>query len=326
MGLFTLKVENGNLASAILEKAKSDTIDYEKDFENWLENSPNVLFDDDEMNSVIWIGRQTSALVGESDKYPDLIGIDSAGDLVVVELKKGKTPREVVAQVLEYASWGATLDYEALDEIAQAYYRQKDPQFEKNLLQVFQEAFSPDAEEEVNVEFNRGQKLFIVAEEITPTIRQVASYLRTNCHVDIYCLEFEVLKSKQGEFFISTEKIVGLENVSKTKPGVKSVAKWNEAVRVKDIVPVAVSTYLNDNSASTFKPTDIIKALKITYPNINRESVRCQIMQDCVNHPSRKHYPSGQTDRYFRIDTGIYRRYDPLNDGKWNFKGEKIEG
>ncbi len=37
-------------------------------------------------------------------------------------------------------------------------------------------------------------------------------------------------------------------------------------------------------------------------------------MQDCVNHPSRKHYPSGQTDRYFRIDTGVYRRYDPLND------------
>jgi hypothetical protein len=33
-----------------------------------------------------------------------LIGIDSAGDLLIVELKKGKTPREVVAQILEYAA------------------------------------------------------------------------------------------------------------------------------------------------------------------------------------------------------------------------------
>lgn len=326
MGLFTLKVENNNLATAILEKAKTDAIDYEKDFENWLENSPNVLFDDDEMNSVIWIGRQTTASVGDCGKYSDLIGIDSSGDLVIVELKKGKTPREVVAQILEYASWGASLDYETLDEIAQAYYRQKDPKFEKNLLQLYQEAFFPDTEEDIQVEFNRGQKLFIVAEEVTPTIRQVASYLRTNCNLNIYCIEFEVLKSKQGEFFISTEKIVGLETVTKTKHGVKSLPKWNEPVKVKDVITTAVQKYLKDGSTTTFKPTDIIKTLKVSYPNINSETVRCQIMQDCVNHTSRKHYPSGQKDLYFRIDKGLFRLYDPSQDGKWNSKGEEVEG
>jgi hypothetical protein len=324
MGLFTLKVENGNLTSAILEKAKTDSIDYEKDFENWLENSPNVLFDDDEMNSVIWIGRQPTASVGETGKYPDLIGIDSDGDLVIVELKKDKTPRDVIAQILEYASWGATLDYEALDEKTQAYYRQKDPNFDKTLLQLFQEAFFPDAEEEVTIEFNRSQKLFIVAEDITPTIRQVASYLRTCSRLDIYCLEFEVLKSKQGEYFISTEKIVGLDTVSKPKQGLKNFPKWNEPIKVKDVISTAIQKYIKDNSASTFKATDIIKVAKLSYPNINSETVRCQITQDCVNHTSRKHYPSGQRDLYFRIDKGVYRLYNLNNDGKWNSKGEQI--
>jgi hypothetical protein len=70
MGLFTLKTTDGKLSSAIMEKVKSDTIDYEKDFENWLENSPNVLLDEDE-GSVIWIGRQVNATVGDSGKYPD---------------------------------------------------------------------------------------------------------------------------------------------------------------------------------------------------------------------------------------------------------------
>lgn len=278
------------------------------------------------MNSVIWIGRQSPSSVGECCKYPDLLGIDSSGDLVIVELKKGKTPREVVAQILEYASWGAFLDYEALDEIAQAYYRQKDPKLEKNLLQMFQEAFFPDSEEDTQVEFNRGQKLFIMAEEVTPTIRQVASYLRSHCNLNIYCIEFEVLKSKQGEFFISTEKIVGLETMTKPKQGVKTVLKWNERIKVKDVITTAIQKYLQGNPTTTFKPTDIIKATKVSYPNINSETVRCQIMQDCVNHSSRKHYPSGQKDLYFRIDTGIFRLYDAAKDGKWNSKGEKIEG
>ena len=56
MGLYMLKIPSGDLSSGVLEKAKSDTVDYEKDFENWLENSPNVLLDEDE-GSIIWIGR-----------------------------------------------------------------------------------------------------------------------------------------------------------------------------------------------------------------------------------------------------------------------------
>ena len=65
MGLYTLKVTDEDLSSGILEKVKTDSIDFEKDLENWLENSPNVLLDEDE-GSVIWIGRQVTAAVGGS--------------------------------------------------------------------------------------------------------------------------------------------------------------------------------------------------------------------------------------------------------------------
>jgi len=101
MGLYTLKLTGDDLSKGILEKVKTDSIDFEKDLENWLENSPNVLLDEDE-GSVIWIGRQVTAAVGGSGFYPDLVGIDASGDLVMVELKKGKTPREVIAQIMEY--------------------------------------------------------------------------------------------------------------------------------------------------------------------------------------------------------------------------------
>jgi RecB family endonuclease NucS len=35
----------------------------------------------------------------------DLLCINGDGDIVIVELKRDKTPREITAQALDYASW-----------------------------------------------------------------------------------------------------------------------------------------------------------------------------------------------------------------------------
>ena len=47
------------------------------------------------------IGRQVVTSYG---KYIDLLAIDTNGHLVVIELKRDKTPREIVAQLLDYGS------------------------------------------------------------------------------------------------------------------------------------------------------------------------------------------------------------------------------
>ena len=94
MGLYKLKNTSANIENGIVERIKNDSIDYERYFESWLENSPSLLLDDEDgSKTVLWIGRQVTASVGETDKYPDLLGIDASGDLIIVELKKGKTPR-----------------------------------------------------------------------------------------------------------------------------------------------------------------------------------------------------------------------------------------
>ena len=40
-------------------------------------------------------------------KSIDLLGVDREGNVVVVELKRDRTPRDVVAQALEYAAFAA---------------------------------------------------------------------------------------------------------------------------------------------------------------------------------------------------------------------------
>ncbi len=77
MGLYMLKNTGKDIEDGIAEKVKSDSIDYECYFESWLQNSPSLLFDDeDDGNTVLWIGRQVTASVGDVGKFPDLIGFN----------------------------------------------------------------------------------------------------------------------------------------------------------------------------------------------------------------------------------------------------------
>ena len=327
MGLYKLKKIDGKIETGILEKVKTDAIDYEKDFENWLENSPTVLLDDDSESTVLWIGRQVNATVGEVGKYPDLIGIDENGDLVIVELKKGKTPREVIAQILEYASWGASLSYDDLNDITLSYYRKDNDLSGKSLLEIYHDVFLPDSEGEANIQFNINQKLYIVAETISPIVKQVAMHLRSKYRVDIYCMEYEVLKTQTGEYLISIEKILGYDernNKNSAHRNDNLNTRWSESTKVKDVVSSAVDKITGGRKDVVFTQSDVYSELIKEYPDINQSTVGCQVIQDCVNHTSRRHYLGGQRDLYFRISKGKFRLYDQLNDGKWDSHGKQV--
>ena len=103
MAIFRLNLEDDNLHNAELIIAKETNIKLESYLESWLENSPWALV---EGEPILWVGRQTSANVEESTIFPDLLGVDSEGNLVIVELKRGKAPRDVVAQLLRICSMG----------------------------------------------------------------------------------------------------------------------------------------------------------------------------------------------------------------------------
>jgi hypothetical protein len=326
MGLYTLKRTSNDIEDCFVEKVKTDSIDYERHFESWLENSPSLLFDDEDGgNTVLWIGRQVTASVGDTGKYPDLLGIDSEGDLVIVELKKGRTPREVIAQILEYASWGSHLDYDSLDDLARNYYKDDESKAGKSLKQIHLEVFNIDNGIERDDFFNRRQKLYIVAEEVSPIIRQVSEYLSDKYKININHLEYEVFRTKDNEFLISVEKTLGFDSRLQSAPkSISDSSRWSGTERVKDVIHKGVLEFLGSDPAKTFAPKDIIKSLVAKYPDINTNTISCQIIQDCVNHTSRKHYPGGQSDFYFLVNKGTYRLYNPKSDGKWDWQGKPI--
>ena len=81
----------------------------EQVLEDMIVSDPRILSDE-------WmlIGRQEET--GHGGRI-DLLGIAPDGTLVLIELKRSRTPREVVAQALDYAGWVEGLSPERIAEI-----------------------------------------------------------------------------------------------------------------------------------------------------------------------------------------------------------------
>ena len=69
--------------------------------------------------------------------------MDADGKLVVIELKRDRTPREVVAQLLDYGSWIRTLGDEDIAAIFEAFLKKHHPGHEGTSLdEAFCQRFS----------------------------------------------------------------------------------------------------------------------------------------------------------------------------------------
>ncbi|NIA09505.1 MAG: DUF91 domain-containing protein [Nitrospiraceae bacterium] len=211
MKLFTID-KNGKLIS--YEEHHFKDSKQESDLEVLLENNPEYFF---EGSKVLIIGRQVTTNL---NTFIDLLGIDKIGNTVVVELKRDKTPRETVAQLLEYASFVENLDYSQLNEIYRDYSGE-----ESNLEDYHQQYFQ--SESDGSVSFNKSTRLIIVAQEISKEIRQTALFLRKK-GIDIYCVEFKYFETISGEKIISSDFVVGEEQFIHQKVQSASLPKVNE--------------------------------------------------------------------------------------------------
>lgn len=120
----------------------------EVDLENLLENNPEYFFEKDK---ILIIGRQ---VITNLNTFIDLFGIDEFGNTVVIELKRDRTPREALAQLIEYASFVDNLDYGQLNGIFQNYSGE-----EVGLDDYHQQYYENDVSQ--NVSWNKNSKLII---------------------------------------------------------------------------------------------------------------------------------------------------------------------
>ena len=128
----------------------------EKDLHEFLKRDPSLLGE-----RLLVIGSEVTTPFGPR---LDLLAIDADGNLNLLELKRDKTPREVVAQVLDYGSWVSTLSRDDIIDIATKHL---DQPFEAAFEDVFGSA-PPD-------ELNGDLSLTIVAAELDASSERIVN-------------------------------------------------------------------------------------------------------------------------------------------------------
>lgn len=170
-----------------LTEIKRSRLDLEKRIEKWIISDVSLLSPD-----LLIIGEQVETASGN---FIDLLCIDHSGNLVIVELKRDQTPREVTAQALDYASWVKDLNAEGIDAIAARYLKGE------TLEAAFQSKFGIELPEVIN----EHHAMLVVASEIDDSTERIIRYLSETYGVDINALRFQFFQSQDGgEFLVRT--------------------------------------------------------------------------------------------------------------------------
>lgn len=313
MAIFRLeKLEGDDMSKAALVIAKEANLELERYLEDWLENSPMALVQNEQ---ILWIGRQTSAKDEDGTIYPDLLGVDEEGNLVIAELKKGRTPRDIIAQLLDYAAWVDGLSESQIRERVEAYFDTRDGLQGKTFDDAFRNLFDMPETDELPP-LNRSLRLFIVAEEIPSRVARVCQFLRTSYGIDVNCIDVSTFETESGEVLVSTETKVGDEGFA--VPSAQQLRtslspQWSGDKRVKQEVWEAVQKFTGGDTDIEFTMKDLKRTILKTNPNFNMRNLNPEIAAGCVNSPSRHHY-SVNKDWYWKIGRGRYRLYNPEKD------------
>ncbi len=124
------------------------------------------------------IGRQENTGFGGRI---DLLAIAPDASLVLIELKRDRTPREVVAQALDYASWVERLH---ADDIAAIYGRFAPG---KSLAEDFRQRFGYALDED---ELNQNHQIIVVAASLDESTERIVAYLsERDIPINVSCFQ-----------------------------------------------------------------------------------------------------------------------------------------
>ncbi|MBE0483360.1 MAG: DUF91 domain-containing protein [Bacterioplanes sp.] len=184
-GIWRINANNVTSAPLRLQTARLDD-------ENQLEE---LIVQDVSIINADWllIGRQVRT---SFDKRIDLLALDANGSVIIIELKRDKTPRDVVAQAIDYASWVETLeDNQLVDCYVDFATRHK--LSEQSLDLAFKAKFGLSL---ADVTLNDSHQMVIVASELDASTERIITYLNDRHGVGINAVFFSAFTDGNNRY------------------------------------------------------------------------------------------------------------------------------
>ena len=176
-----------------LVETQRKPLDFEAKIEKWVAQDLTLIGVDG-----IIVGQQVET---DHGKRIDLLAMDEEGNLIIVELKRNKSPRDIVAQVLDYASWVCRLNTSEIHQLA----------FDKNnrdLTGIYRDRFGKSLPETLNTT----HQMMVVASEFDEATKRIIEYLSEQHNVGINAAFFNVFE-QGGRQYLTTDALLEQEKV-----------------------------------------------------------------------------------------------------------------
>lgn len=253
------------IKSSLAENSRKER----EDLEQWIKSNPSVLGDD-----IALLGEQVQTSSGPMD----FLGIDSSGNIVIIELKRDRLPREALVQAIDYASDIAEWDLDRFREVCKAYTGQT---FED----YFQQRFEGIAIEDLAI--NQAQRLLLVGFAVEESLSRMIEWLSDKYSVGINAVVLSYIKTPKGDEILSRMAIIP-EEIEKQKANKKKFiiemsndpGTYDEAtLETKLIEYLTKNLYSSQRIRDYFLPTLLEKG-KVSRDQLRKEFVRLKAAPD----------------------------------------------
>jgi hypothetical protein len=193
----------------------------EDELEDWISGSSDILGE-----KLLIVARQLPIPdVGRLD----LLAIDSSGSLVIIELKRGMTPREAVAQALDYASWLNSRLSEEIVMYADQYLQRNLGDPDVSLAAAFEDTFGSKLQDLVC----QNHRILLVGAGLDESAERIINYLVQRHSVEINAVFFNYCELSDGKQILTRSMLVA-DSVTPPKQGTPRVTVESLLVMARD--------------------------------------------------------------------------------------------
>ncbi|MDI6723128.1 MAG: hypothetical protein QMD61_00625 [Methanobacterium sp.] len=184
------------------------------DIEVWVKDNPSIL-----KENLLIISEQ---ILLPSGRQPDLIALDKNGNLVIIELKRDDSGRDVYWQAITYAAQFSEYAFPDIIDMYETFLK-KSGNEDSNAKEKIEEFVEEDLEK-----LNQKQRMFIVSKEFHQDVLKASLWL-LDYGIDIKVVKLTPYKYTDDTIFLDSEVLIptpGVEDyIEKKAEKVKKVDK-----------------------------------------------------------------------------------------------------
>lgn len=284
--MYEVDIKNKKLIKMAQTTFQNEKLKERYDIQEWIEKNPEII----EQNLLV-IGKEVPL---PSDIRLDLLAIDKNSNLVIIELKRDISGRNVEWQAIKYASYCSNF---SISDIFRQYaeFLGTDEDEAERKIEEFIDAENFE-------ELNKNQRLILVAKDFHSDVVSSVLWLR-DFGIDISCVKLTPYTNENGTLYVIPNKIIPLPEAEDYL--IKKEKKQKEIKHTKassfslekssyddENLKKALVSSLNRNSALMPRVIEFLKIINSEDKAFDREEIKERLFKQGIGEDI------GQTGRY----------------------------